>query len=55
MLAQHAMHPAVVGKEKHPKLIRHKLVVAETQVGEDKSQNIEPTSKINSFQYCILE
>ena len=47
--------PASEGKEKRRKRIKHELVLAGTQVGENELQLIEPTSKINSFQYCILE
>ena len=48
-------HPVVEGREKHPKCIRHKLVVVRTQVGEDELQLIKPPSTINSLEYCILE
>ena len=47
--------PASEGKEKCHKRNRHKLVSVGTQVGENELQLIEPPSKINSFQYCILE
>ena len=47
--------PASEGKENRRKRIRHELVSAGTQVGENELQLIEPPSKINSFQRCILE
>ena len=47
--------PASEGEEKRRKRIRHELVSAGTQVGENELQLIEPPSKINSFQHCILE
>ena len=48
-------HPASEGKEKRRKCIKHELVLAGTQLGENELQLIEPPSKINSFQHCILE
>ena len=47
--------PASEDKEKRQKRIRHKLVLAVIQVGENQLQLIKPPSKINSFQHCILE
>ena len=42
------------GKEKRRKHIRHELVSVGAQVGENELQLIEPSSKMNSFQHCIL-
>ena len=47
--------PVSEGKEKRRKRIKHESVLAGTQVGENELQLIEPPSKINSFQHCILE
>ena len=47
--------PAGEGKENRRKRVRHKLVSAWTKEGEDELPLIEPPSKINSFQHCILQ